>query len=516
LFQFAESLAVSFQLVINSFKTIHIRSIKDFYAKTCGKANETKEIEKIGKEILQKCGGLPLAIVVLGGLLSKKSAQEWRSVCFLYLGHFPEDYEIPVSRLVQLRVVEGFIPQNKEIMEDVAYYYLNELIRRSLIQKDKMRRERILTCRVHDLLRNLAIEKVEELNLFHIYEVNKGSIYHSRTRRQAVYSGIESYLQLQQSKVLRSLLFVGINNENAREGLLSMCSSFRLLRVLNLSHLWLTTIPKEIGKLIHLKYLKLKLGGTTIEDFPVPPFILNFVNLQTLFIQGFSRLPNETYKLKELRHLIGNFEGYFWVDNLKNLQTLKGIQAETWIKTNPKGLVNLRELHISSYGKAVNEFTFDSIAKLKSLQILRVYISTSEIPSLKPLSDCPNLVELTLEGGTLNLKENMPAFLPNLEHLELYISILEDDPMLTLENLPNLRVLYLYPGVYCGRNLVCSKGGFPRLEILVLSGVTFKELKVAEGAMPELRSFLLAHFKIPERFKILPPPPKWEYKGDLL
>lgn len=82
------------------------------------------ELESIGKEIARNCSGLPLAIVVVAGLLSsvsmrltswKKTARNVKSSlgqiekilslsynhlphrlrpCFLYMGGFPEDHEI--------------------------------------------------------------------------------------------------------------------------------------------------------------------------------------------------------------------------------------------------------------------------------------------------------------------------------------------------------------------------------------------------------------------------------------
>ncbi|XP_031256155.1 disease resistance protein RPP13-like [Pistacia vera] len=517
-----------------------------FCSKTFGKANETKEMVKFGKEMLKKCGGLPLAIVLLGGLLSKKSAQEWRLVrdciwlhlnrdsdnhiyyllslsfndlpyklkpCFLYLGLFPEDYEIETRRLIRLWVAEGFIPQNEGIMEDKAHYYLNELIKRSLIQKDKMHRERTLTCRVHDLLRNLAIEKAEELNLFHIYGVNKGSTYYSRTRRLAVYSGIESNLQLQQSRVLCSLLFVDVCYTEAMEELPTVCSSFRLLTVLDIQNLSIQTMPQEMGKLIHLKYLRFSQSPLNSD---VAPFILNLVNLQTLIIHHIELhpvLPTEICKLKELRHLIGRFEGYFRIGDLKNLQTMKQIPLETWIKTNPEKLVNLRELEIVGYD-VKEKFCFDSIAKLRSLQFLKVYLGRSGISSLPPLSHCQNLVELTLSGKIGKLPEEMPEFFPNLEYLKLDFSEFVDDPMPTLEELPNLKVLYLGSDSYNGTKLVCSKDGFHQLEILLLFERRLQELQIEEGGMPKLRSFVSSskawNFRIPERLKNLPRPEKWE------
>lgn len=94
------------------------------------------EFEKIGKEIALKCGGLPLAITVIAGLLSNigRTLDEWQSIaenvnslfstdleaqcmrvlalsyhhlpshlkpCFLYFAIFTEDEWIYVNRLVE-------------------------------------------------------------------------------------------------------------------------------------------------------------------------------------------------------------------------------------------------------------------------------------------------------------------------------------------------------------------------------------------------------------------------------
>ncbi|XP_031091146.1 putative late blight resistance protein homolog R1B-17 [Ipomoea triloba] len=103
------------------------------YCKVFGKIEFPWEFEQIGRDIVKKCKGLPLAITVVASLLSKTEEKEkkWKNVaksvmgdskilylsynqlphhlkaCFLYFGIFEEDYEIPVKKLVRLWVARG-------------------------------------------------------------------------------------------------------------------------------------------------------------------------------------------------------------------------------------------------------------------------------------------------------------------------------------------------------------------------------------------------------------------------
>ncbi|XP_058181287.1 putative disease resistance RPP13-like protein 3 [Rhododendron vialii] len=136
---------------------------KIFQRETC-----PSELMETGKQIAQKCKGLPLAIVVVAGILrnEEKSQERWKQVgqtlnshmamdqelwtktialsynhlpphlkpCFLYFAIFPEDYQILVWKLIWLWVAEGFIRKTGEkILEDVAEEYLKDLISRSLV-----------------------------------------------------------------------------------------------------------------------------------------------------------------------------------------------------------------------------------------------------------------------------------------------------------------------------------------------------------------------------------------------
>ncbi|XP_057773781.1 putative late blight resistance protein homolog R1A-10 [Salvia miltiorrhiza] len=125
-------------------------------------------LERIGRSIASNCGGLPLAIHVVGGLLSKANRTQdfWENVandvsaavaqsgeqfsnilslsynhlpshlrpCFLYMGAFPEDYEIKPSRLIRLWVAEGFLRSNGDkSLEEEAEDCLTALVARNLV-----------------------------------------------------------------------------------------------------------------------------------------------------------------------------------------------------------------------------------------------------------------------------------------------------------------------------------------------------------------------------------------------
>ncbi|XXG89731.1 hypothetical protein AAC387_Pa12g1663 [Persea americana] len=125
-----------------------------------------------GKEIVKKCGGLPLAAKSLGSLMFfKREETEWIFLkdsgvwnlhdqendilpvlrlsyyhlpphlkqCFAYCSLFPKDYEFQKENLIQLWMAEGLIQPSKDCrqMEDIGKEYFNNLLWRSFFQDAK-------------------------------------------------------------------------------------------------------------------------------------------------------------------------------------------------------------------------------------------------------------------------------------------------------------------------------------------------------------------------------------------
>lgn len=79
--------------------------------------------------------------------------------CFLYIGVFPKDFEISVSKLIKLWIAAEFVKRTPEKdFEEVAEGYLRDLIERSLIMVKKMTSSgKVKTCEVHNLLHDVII-----------------------------------------------------------------------------------------------------------------------------------------------------------------------------------------------------------------------------------------------------------------------------------------------------------------------------------------------------------------------
>ncbi|XP_010547076.1 PREDICTED: disease resistance protein RPM1 isoform X3 [Tarenaya hassleriana] len=154
----------------------------------------TQNIEQIARNLVERCQGLPLAIVALGSMMStKKLKTEWKKVydtlnwelnnhpelkvvqsilllsfkdlsyplkhCFLYCCLFPENYRIRRKRLVRMWMAQGFVERIKGAKpEEVGDSYIMELVYRNMLQAvltNHLGRPKAL--KMHDVIREIAL-----------------------------------------------------------------------------------------------------------------------------------------------------------------------------------------------------------------------------------------------------------------------------------------------------------------------------------------------------------------------
>ncbi|XP_026381500.1 putative disease resistance protein RGA3 [Papaver somniferum] len=173
------------------------------------------EMMDIGKHIAEKCDGLPLAANLLGSsMCSKREKNYWLSIvddidrlggtsehksvisilklsydnlssplkqCFSYCCIFPKDWEISREMLIRLWMAEGFLFPSSggddECLEDIGNEYFEYLVWSSFFQdvqqKDRIWGDDIVTCKMHDLVHDLALSVLDS-NEFGIAKVTYG------------------------------------------------------------------------------------------------------------------------------------------------------------------------------------------------------------------------------------------------------------------------------------------------------------------------------------------------------
>ncbi|XP_061997036.1 putative disease resistance protein At1g50180 [Rosa rugosa] len=534
----------------------------------CGRDKTVYYAQKreLGKKMLVHCSGLPLAISVLAGLLSRREkVEEWETVhrnvdkyimrgtnvlerentgqgygvssvlalsyddlpshlklCFLYLAQFPEDHEIQVTRLTQLWIAEGFIASTSEIqgsveiMEDVSYGCLTELVERSMIQVVKSGLSgKVKTCRLHDLMRDLCVQKAKEENFLGVVNFSVGPVSNAtligKVRRLALYLDHNVKYEFSNENGrdghIRSLLYFApkfFKQEWNKRIIRSVFNDFKLLRVLKFENIDREfELPKTIGNLVHLRFLSLKDSAFRA----LPSSVSNLVLLQTLDLRGKylvdgswfwiewdrdTKIRNVFWNMEQLRHLylpsIYTVSRKLSFARLCNLQTLVNVRIE---KCDLNGLVqlsNLKKLGIRSSKSSELEKLKDMLISrnrtYKHLRSLSLETYYGDIIPSDIVLRCPHLYKLRLVGKMTAF----PKELPNLTKLTLIRTRLKGDQIEILEKLPNLRVLYLGDRSLESETMVFSQGGFPHLEFLTLELLKdLKEWRVEKEAMPSLQ-----------------------------
>lgn len=295
----------------------------------------------IGKQIVKKCGGVPLAVKTLGSLMRfKREEREWLFVmesglwdtsesgngalpalrlsyshlpphlkgCFAYCSIFPKNYVIKKEKLIHLWIAAGFIqsPEGKKSLEFIGNEYFNDLVWMFFFQDiQKSEDGNIIECKMHDLIHDLAQSVAG--SEFMTMEHNSTARDFSCIRHSSVVCNFKLHTipeALYEAKTLRTL-FLLLPKGNLGEVPSGVFSSFRYLRVLDLSGSGIKKLNESVSSFIFLKLIDL--SNTHIQT--LPEGVCKLLNLQVMNLSGcynITELPSQLANLSKLRHLMIN------------------------------------------------------------------------------------------------------------------------------------------------------------------------------------------------------------------
>ncbi|KAJ1256755.1 hypothetical protein BS78_K312400 [Paspalum vaginatum] len=381
-------------------------------------------LKEVGIEIIKKCGGLPLAIKVMGGLLSTKSLSknEWEAVlnhrawsvaglpeeldnriylsyedlcpelkqCFLYCSLFPKGTTISQAIIVPMWISEGFVEphgnvssQGDDGLEETATRYYKELITRNLIEPTKGSSVTGYNCTMHDVVRSFAEFMAREDSLvFQDRQLAGGSSNDSPIYRMSVGPSklVLEWAALQKHQSLRTLIINCKISFSPNDSL----TGFSRLRVLSLKGT--RYCDRLVGSLCELRHLR-------------------YLSLEETHI---SRLPHDIHRMKFLQHVL--------LRQCWNLESLPGTITK---------LVNLRTLVVHAPNRnVVIPRGFGQLTNLRTLLAFPVHVemggdgSWCSLEEIGPLSHLRKLSLYGLDRVPTSSLAEMATIISSKDHLD--------------------------------------------------------------------------------------------------
>ncbi|KAL8458537.1 hypothetical protein ACS0TY_036165 [Phlomoides rotata] len=487
------------------------------------------ELEEIGKEIVENCRGLPLSIVVVGGLLarSKQTREYWEYIaknlnsivnleedehclkvlhmsynhlpvhlkpCFLYMGVFSEDKKIPVSKLIRLWVAEGFLKpcSDGKSLEEIAKEYLIELIDRNMVLVHQLGCiGNIKNCHIHDLLRDLCLREAEKQRFINVIRPHSVKSSQDASNQRRVVIPKVSYQEnalnaLQSMSRVSSLTFW-----DSRDVL--QLYNFRLLRIMSFSSFNHSYYHEHVLKLVNSRYIVLNLH----RNAKFLSSICLLWNLHTIIIEtgGKVTAPVEIWDMPQLRHLMSRIGIYLPPPRggntsrrgdvvLMNLEILGRVINFKCCDDAVRRIPNVKKLKILFDGE-VDGNCLAKLGELQKLESFRCYslLGVGDILHNHTFPRSLRRLTLSLRAARSEDVLGIVGALPLLEKL-VFIGTFEGRVWETVEGqFRSLKFLKLEdcPGLDIWTT---ESSHFPRLEHLVL--VLLEELQVIPPEIGEI------------------------------
>ncbi|KAL0907616.1 hypothetical protein M5K25_022035 [Dendrobium thyrsiflorum] len=372
--------------------------------------NQQLNFEQIGRGIIKKCGGLPLALKAVGGFLRFEFKEQiWKYVlnnnlweleetknlilpalrisynylpthlkpCFLYASLCPKNYSFCKLEMMGMWIAQGYIQLagRKRLLEDLAFEFFEDLVRRSFFQCSQFQRfqpekerrfEELFSLHdmVHDLAQSITKNEIcALLNFSELKDIPKDAkhifLKHTKVNQILLHGAIrtldnivsdhlygvldqsifskQSFSYLGYLRVLRfdapnfdcSFQFVNlISNMHqlcflsiyVRTILLTEYSFLSLykLQTLILQSCYINMIPQAIGKLINLRHLMIQSKNREL----MLETSFGFENLLTFYFDsycGYCKIQDFFESKFHLRR-DGSYSIIQWLKHLMNLQ----------------------------------------------------------------------------------------------------------------------------------------------------------------------------------------------------
>jgi len=517
-----------------SFKLFCSRAFHNSLDREC-----PQELKAVADAVVERCHGLPLAIVSSGSLLSTKQPTEhaWKQMykhlqselrrnnhvqailnlsyhdlpgdlrnCFLYCSLFREDYAMSRETLVRLWVAEGFaVKKDNCTPEEVAEGNLMELIGRNMlevVERDELMR--VSKCKMHDIVRDLALAVAKEEKFGSANDQGEMMRMDKEVRRFSTRCWRDSNTAAgAEFPRLRTVISLAADSSSTNM-ISSVLSGSSYLTVLELQDSVITQVPESIGNLFNLRYIGLR--RTNVHS--LPDSIEKLSNLETLDVKQtkIEKLPPGIVKVEKLRHLLADryadekhtkFQYFVGVEapnvisNFQELQTLETVHASKDLSLQLKKMNKLQTVWVDNINASNCDDLFKTLSDMPLLSSLLLCAcdekETLSFQALKPTSKI--LHRLIIRGGWADGTLKCPIFQGhgrNIKYLALsWCNLGTEDPLqLLASHLPALTYLSLNRVSSAG-TLVLSAGCFSQLKTLVLKHMpNVKQLEIEVGAIP--------------------------------
>ncbi|XP_047175431.1 putative disease resistance protein At3g14460 [Vigna umbellata] len=368
------------------------------------------EKKEIGRRIVEKCKGLPLALKTIGSLLrTKSSSSYWKSVlesdiwqlpkeveiipalllsyqhlpshlkrCFAYCALFPKDYEFDKKELILLWMAEGFLHHSKQIknVEEIGEQYFDDLLTRSFFLQSslEMRHKNVQEigeqCFYDLLTRSFDLESSFEMRF----------VMHDLLNDLAKYVCADFCFRLKFDKgscipnTTRHFSF-SLDDVEYFDGLGSLTDAERLRSFHSITNnCGYEFNPCQFNILVHELFSKFKF-------------------LRVLSLNGYSELSEVHDSVGDLKHLHSIDLSYTRIQNLPNsigflynLLVLK-LNFCSFLEELPSNLHKLTKLHCLEFEHTKVTKMPMHFGELKNLQVLSTFFvnRNNEVISIKQL-----------------------------------------------------------------------------------------------------------------------------------